>query len=428
MDSAPTLRRNHVGSVSLAVAMVGTAACAVAVRAGGVATSPGLRLLAAGFEAALVGGLADWFAVTALFRHPLGLPIPHTAIIPARRLKIIDGIVGMVERDWLSPEVIGTRLARLAPSALVADWLRDPAHVARLGAPVRDLLRALVRMLGEDEVAGFVDRALRRQLRELPVDAAAGRWLVRAVRGDAAGQAFVTLATSVAKLAERPRTAAELHWWLDRSARTLRAGGKRIVPFVLRRKVVQRLIVEAACEYAAAELRTAAAEPAHPLRRLVLGGVERFAERLAAGDADALAQAERLRATLLESLEAGPLVRDALARVRGQLEDELADPDGALAALIDRTLHDGVLNLLDDAERRAAFDRWVRATADELLRRNHHQIGLTVRENLEGLEAAQLVAQIEARVGDDLQFIRLNGAVVGGLVGIGLAAVRWLAG
>src|SRR5438128_6488327 len=193
-------------------------------------------------EAAMVGALADWFAVTALFRHPLGLPIPHTAIIPARRAKITEGIVNMVQDEWLSPEVIGTRLARLAPSAVVADWLRDPAHVERLGAPVRDLLRGIARVLTEEEVVRFVDRVAQRQLREVPLDASTGAWLARAVTSEGAGPAFESLALSFANLAARPRTAAEVHWWLDRSARALHASRKRFLPFVLRRKVVQRAI------------------------------------------------------------------------------------------------------------------------------------------------------------------------------------------
>src|SRR5262249_54093881 len=149
---------------------------------------------------------------------------------------------------------------------------------------------------------------------------------------------------------------------------------------------------------------------------LMLGAVGRFADRLAAGEPEALAQAERLRSALLESLEAGPLVRDTLGRLRLQLDQELDDREGALARLIDRKLRSAIIELLDAPERRPAFDRWVRATAEDLLRRHHHQIGLTVRENLETLEPGALVAQIEDRVGADLQFIRLNGAVVGGLV------------
>src|SRR5690349_12817442 len=139
--SAP--RRNYVGSVSLAVAVVGVIATQFALRQPPWTDLLWLKIVAAGFEAAVIGGLADWFAVTALFRHPLGLPIPHTAIIPARRAKMIESIVDMVEDEWLSPEVIGHRLARLSPSELLAEWLRDPAHVERLGSPLRALLSRL---------------------------------------------------------------------------------------------------------------------------------------------------------------------------------------------------------------------------------------------------------------------------------------------
>jgi uncharacterized membrane-anchored protein YjiN (DUF445 family) len=421
-------RRNPVGTVSLLCAVAGMIVCRVALAIGPFADAPWLHLLAAGFEAATVGGVADWFAVTALFRHPLGLRIPHTAIIPARRAKIVESIVNMVENEWLSPEVIGVRLARFAPSGLVADWLAAPEHVERLGRPMRDLLRGLARLLTEDEVARFVEEGLERQLRDLPLDASAGRWLARAIESEGADAAFESLATSLANLASRPRTATELHWWIERSARTLHEGGKRFVPFVLRRKIVQRTIVEAACDYAAVELRNAARDPQHPLRRSTLEGIARWAGRLGTGDPDAVAQAERLRAALLESLETAPVVRDALARLRRELETQLDDSTSALSALIDRKLRSGILELLDDAERRATFDHWVRTTADDLLRRNHHQIGLTVRENLEALDTGTLVAMIEARVGNDLQFIRLNGAVVGGLVGLGLAAVHLLVG
>jgi uncharacterized membrane-anchored protein YjiN (DUF445 family) len=421
-------RRNHVGTVSLLVALGGAAASRVGLVTGPFVGATWLRVVAAGFEAAVVGALADWFAVTALFRHPLGLPIPHTNILQRRRVELIEGIVRIVEEDWLSPDVIAARLARLAPSDLVTDWLRDPHHVERLAAPLRDLLRGLARTLGEDEVAQFIDRALQRQLRDLPVDAATGRWLARAVTAESTSVAFGTVAASLANLAERPRTADQLYWWLDRSARALREGGRRFVPFVLRRRIVQEKIVEAACDYAGAELRSAAADASHPLRRVVLDGFRRFADRLADGDPAALAQAERLRTALLESLEAGPIVRDVLGRLRAQLEQDLDDPDGALAELVHRKVRDGILERLDDPERRARFDDWVRRTADDLLRRYHHKIGETVRENLESLDPGVFVAQIEDRVSADLQFIRLNGAVVGGLVGVAIAFAHWVLG
>jgi uncharacterized membrane-anchored protein YjiN (DUF445 family) len=420
--------RSHVGTVSLLAAVGGALASHAAFAVGPLAGAPWLAMLAAGFEAATVGALADWFAVTALFRHPLGIPIPHTAIIPTRRAKIVEGIVTMVEEDWLSPEVIGSRLARVTPSALIRDWLADPERVRRLGAPLRALLRRVARLITEDEIVTLAERTIQRHVQDLPAGRTAGEWLTRALRGGRADGAFASAAASLSKLAARPRTAAELHWWLDRSARTLRAGGRRFLPLVLRSRLVQRKIVEAACDYAASELATAARNEQHPLRRLAVDATGRFAERLAAGDPETVAFAERVRGSIAESLESGPLVRDTLARLRTRLEQELDDPHGRLADLVDRRLQAGIVELLADPERSAAFDRWVRNTADDLLRRYHHQIGVTVRENLEALETDALVARIEDRVGADLQFIRLNGAVVGGLVGLGIALLRWAMG
>lgn len=425
----PEVRRtNHVGTVSLLAAVTGAAACRVALSTAAFGAAAWLRVMSAGFEAAVVGGLADWFAVTALFRHPLGLPIPHTAIIPARRAKIIESIVSMVQDEWLSPEVIGARLSRIAPSALIVDWLRDPAHVERLGAPVRDLLISLARVLTEPEVVEFLERTLRRQLHELPLDASAGRWLSRIASSESAAAAFETVARSLVNLVERPRTAENVQRWLDRTARQLHRDGKRLLPLILRRKIVQRKIVEAACEYASAELAGAMCDPQHPLRVFVFSAVQRFADRLASGDPEALEQVEQLRGAVIESLEAGPLLLDLLTQLRKQLETDLHEPGNYLSELVDRKLRAGVLELLEAPARRATFDQWVRTTARDLLHRHHHQIGLTVRESLESLDTDTLVARIEDRVGADLQFIRLNGAVVGGMIGVLLAVAHLLIG
>src|SRR6185369_4106092 len=357
-------RRNHVGTISLAIAVAGTATCRLLL-AFGLASGWPIELIAAGFEAAVVGGLADWFAVTALFRHPMGIPIPHTAIIPARRQKIVEGIVSMIEDEWLSPEVIGARLQRFAPSTVVVEWLRNPSHVQRLGEPLRDVLRSLARILTEDEVAEFVDRTIQDQLRDLPIDPTAGRWLCRAVESESASTAFQTLALSLANLAERPRTSAQLQWWLERGARKLHDEGKRLVPMFLRRKIVQRKIIEATCGWASSELRSAARDPEHPLRLVVRNALRGFAARLAEGDVHALAQAQKLRDAVLESLEAAPLVRDMLAQLRARLEHDLGEPDGYLAGLVDRELRAGIVELLDDPQRSAAFDHWVRQTAND---------------------------------------------------------------
>jgi uncharacterized membrane-anchored protein YjiN (DUF445 family) len=421
-EPAEVPRRSHVGTVSLLIAVTGTVLTRAVLLSG---AAPFARtwtvVIAAGFEAAVVGGLADWFAVTALFRHPLGLPFPHTAIVPKQRERLIRAIRSTIERQWLSPEVISRYLERVAPSELIVDLLRDPRNVARFGEPVRDLVRRIARVLTEEEVVAFVERGVIRQLRDVPVGAGAGRWLARAAESPAASQALRSLALSLKNLAERPRTAQELHWWLMRSARALSESGHRVVPFFLRRKMVQRMIVEAALGYAGAELSAAVEDPEHPLRRFAVGGLQHFAARLAKGEPEAIAQVERMRAAILESLETTPLVRQGLARLSRQIEEELDDSESRLSKLVDEKLRSGILGYLEDTEHRATFDHWVRSNVNDLVRRHHHVLGDIVEGRLKDLTDDQLVDEIEGRVGADLQFIRLNGAVVGGLVGVLLA-------
>src|SRR5256885_7363130 len=148
-------RRSYVGTVSLLAAVCGAAATRVALMSPAFSGLTWLRIVAAGFEAAVVGGLADWFAVTAIFRYPLGLPFPHTAIIPNRRAKLIQGIVTTVEDNWLSPEVIAKRLERVAPSQCVLEWLADAEHVARIGEPRRDENRKTAPVLSREQTAEF---------------------------------------------------------------------------------------------------------------------------------------------------------------------------------------------------------------------------------------------------------------------------------
>jgi len=424
----PVASRNALGVVSLLIALGGTIGCHVALATGAFADASWLHIGVTGFEAALVGGLADWFAVTALFRHPLGLPIPHTAIIPSRRAKIIESITSIIQEEWLSPAVIHARLARLSPSGFVTDWLRDRAHMARLARPVRHVVSRLVRILAEEEVALFLDRTLRELLRERGTAAALGPWLYRIANSESADGVFATVAKWLAGLAASPDVTAGLYWSLERLSQTLHTDGQRLLAFFLRRPKVQQKIVEAISQYATVELHRASQDPHHPWRTAARHTLREFAERLAAGEPRAVAHAERIREALVTSAADTPLVRPLLTGVVSHLEGELSEPTSALSTLLERTLQTSLLEWFATLERGATFDQWIRSTADELVERYHHEIGVTVRENLDALDTGDLVAQIEARIGPDLQFIRLNGAVVGGLIGLLLGLVHWLTG
>jgi uncharacterized membrane-anchored protein YjiN (DUF445 family) len=153
-------------------------------------------------------------------------------------------------------------------------------------------------------------------------------------------------------------------------------------------------------------------------------GIRRYASKLEAEEPGAIAELERVRAALAESLEAGPALGTVLGGLRRRIEADLADPGSPLSELLARQIRERVPAIFDDPERRDHFDRWVRDTANDLVERHHAEIGRTVRENLDALDDDTLVAQIEGKVGNDLQFIRLNGALVGGLIGVVLAALR----
>ncbi|MGH7805963.1 MAG: DUF445 family protein, partial [Candidatus Binatia bacterium] len=285
----------------------------------------------------------------------------------------------------------------------------------------------IAQMLDDPEVVAFAERSLAERLREVPLGIAAGRWLSRAAESPEMGEVLRSLALSLVRLAKRERTTDEFHAWLLRAAETIREN-HAMVSFFLRRKSVQRAIVGASMGYVSAELEAAAENPEHPLRRFVIDGIRGYATRLERGDPETIAQVESLRGALVESLESGPAMRAMLGGFRRQLEEDLDNRDSALAQLVERQIRERIPALLAEPEWRDRFDRWVRDLAADLAERHHHEIGRTVRENLEKLDDDALVEQIESKVGADLQYIRLNGAVVGGLIGVAIAAVRlWLA-
>ena len=214
----------------------------------------------------------------------------------------------MIEKEWLSPNVLSARLAHFAPSTFIVEWLRDPAHGERLAAPLRDILRALARVLTEAEVVAFIDRTLQRGLREVPLDAAAGRWLLPVLASPQTAAAFETLALSLAHIAERPDAAATVRTWVERAARALRQGGKRWVPLLLRRPIVQRKSLKrpvhtprSSCATPLLSRTTHCVEPSSTC-------LERFATGLANGDTTTLGYVEQLRQALLESLDARPII------------------------------------------------------------------------------------------------------------------------
>jgi uncharacterized membrane-anchored protein YjiN (DUF445 family) len=266
---------------------------------------PGLGYLRAFAEAAMVGGLADWFAVTALFRYPLGIPIPHTAIIPARKDRIGRSLGRFVQQNFLSREVIGTKLAQADLGARVARWLADPAKARLVARQVAAGLSGAAEVLRDEDVRHFVERSLVGRARRVQVGPLVGRGLGLLTAGgrhqELLDEALRLAARAVAEHETfiRQRIAAEAPWW---------------VPGAVEDRIHDKVV--SALEHTLAEV---SADPQHPLRARFDQAVTRFAERLRTSP-DTIARAEALK----EELLAHPAVREYAGSVWTDLKAALA--------------------------------------------------------------------------------------------------------
>src|SRR5690242_9652367 len=177
-------RRNHVGTISLLVAVAGAAASRAAI-ATGVADGPWLRIVAAGFEAAMVGGFADWFAVTALFRHPLGLPIPHTAIIPRNKDRIGEALANFLKQNFLVAPVVARRMRNIDVAGAVGRFLQAPqGEETRIRRGASRLIADLFESLDDERLGGLVKTSIANRIRKMEVSPLLGHALASAINED----------------------------------------------------------------------------------------------------------------------------------------------------------------------------------------------------------------------------------------------------
>ena len=423
----------HLGTISLCSMAAGFVGMELLLR-NNVVSGTAWRVLADAFEAGTVGAMADWFAVTALFRE---VPIPvlkkHTNIVVKNRVRIIDGIADMVQNRWLSPQVIREHLARVSPSAYMLERLDTPAKQEKVVRIVSDVLANVAESIDGPEVSAFLERAIRDQLAAVEIHGALGRWFGTVLsRGDhhAAWDMFLS---AVEKGVAGPEVREALRRLFEEALEAYRKGGGFLRQVgVEAARLFDVINVDDAAGEAAAKIAEFAAEargrPDHPVRKRLDGIFTEYARRLSNGDPEAVASVEGLRRRIVENAELGGLVRQVLSRFRRTVEEQLSRDDSDLSRTIARFVDARLAELRGDPALRGRFDGWVRETAIDLVEKRHGAIGEMVRGSLAKLDDATLIDQIEGKVGDDLQYIRLNGAVVGSLVGLFLSVVRHVTG
>jgi uncharacterized membrane-anchored protein YjiN (DUF445 family) len=354
-------------------------------------------------EASMVGALADWFAVTALFRHPLGLPIPHTAIIPRKKDALGENLSDFVGANFLAEAVVTDKLYRVGISNRLGSWLAQPRNAERATAELATALRAVVTVLRDEDVQPVLENALVRRLLEQPWGPPLGRLLAQLLT-DGAHHKLVDLLTERA-----------YEWVRDNHGAVLRLVSQRLPgwsPRFVDELVADRLYGEV-LTFAWA-VRT---ELDHPMRKAVDTFLLEFAEDLRT-DPEMIERAEAVKQQVLAHPEVQILVGSAWGTAKKMLLGAAEDPSSELR----QRVRDGLMSLgrrlRQDTELRSKVDNWLQGVATYVVSNYRGEITALITDTVQRWDAAETARKVELQVGRDLQFIRINGTVVGALAGL----------
>ena len=366
-------------------------------------------------EAAMVGGLADWFAVTALFRRPLGLPIPHTAIIPVNKDRIADSMARFLHDNFLTPQVVARRLRGFNLAASVGTFLSDPRRdeQSRIRAGAAGLLADVLQSLDPEQMGGMVKAGLRRQLGKVDLAPLLGQMLANAIADKRHLPVLESLLRKVGETVEanEPMIREMIH---QRASTIMRWTGldERLANGVLdgTYRLLAEVIVQAD----------------HPLRGRIDEALARLADDLR-NDPVMRRKVERVKLELLENPAVAAWLDAMWERARAALLRAVRNPDQALAGSLGESIAHLGRALGEDARLQVLVNRFARRTLVGVVSRYGAEIVRLVSETVKRWDAGTVADRIEGAVGRDLQFIRVNGTLVGGLVGLAIHAVdRWL--
>lgn len=357
----------------------------------------------AGAEASMVGAIADWFAVTALFKHPLGLPVPHTALIPRRKDELGRGLEEFVGENFLHEEIIRERVAAATISMRVGQWLVVPANARRAVDEVADVAVLALGRVRDEHIEGLIRDALVPRFREEPIAPLLGGLLEETVRDDL-HHGLVDLAFD------------ELYRWLVDNPETVAAVlGERApwwAPARLNDAVISRLHRELVSWVD--DIRS---DPRHHARQALDSMLARLAEDLL-HDPETQERTERLKERLLDHPQVISTSVSLWNALRRSLEASLTDPDGAVRQRLLAETTAFAERLVSDATLRDRLDGLAADAAVFAVARYGTEVTTVITHTIERWDGKEAARRIELHVGRDLQFIRINGTIVGGLVGL----------
>lgn len=362
-------------------------------------------------EAGMVGALADWFAVTALFRHPLGIPVPHTAIIKKKKDQLGASLSSFVGTNFLAPEVVSAKIESAQIPLRLGAWMAQPANAHRVAQETSTVLRGIVTVLREEDIQQVIDNTIVKRIAEPEWGPPIGRVLTELI----AEERHLPL---IDMLAERA------HQWALGSQETIDriisrdspSWSPKFVDMLLGEKIHRELV-----EFTW-KVRS---NPDHEVRLAANKFLADYARDLQT-DPATIAKAERVKAEIMGRDEVTQLAAATWRTAKRMILESVDDPNSTLRTKVaENVMHFGA-RLRDDDELRGKVDGWLLGGARYIAANYADEITAVIRETVERWDADEASRKIELAVGRDLQFIRINGTVVGSLAGLAIYTVSQL--
>jgi uncharacterized membrane-anchored protein YjiN (DUF445 family) len=375
---------------------------------------PVFGFVAAFAEAATIGGLADWYAVVALFRRPLGLPIPHTAIIPSNQHRIADKLGEFIEVHFLEPAPVEAKLRQIDFGSFIADWLRDRKRSTDLA---RFTLRLLPEALNATETSGlmtFITRRITTQLQSIDLAPLVAGTLRAFVQEGRHQGLLDDLLRAVHESLTKPETMA-----------MFRAKIRAELPTLLKLYRADKFLVKKIVASATAFFEEVRSDPKHPFRgefdRMVLSLVDRLGS-----DPSYAKRIDGLKRDLLARPELRELARNVWSNARSFVERSAAGETQVLEHHLARMFVEAGEALAGDSELRAEINQGLVTVLTSFIADQKRGVSSFISDQVKAWDMGQLISLIEINIGRDLQYIRFNGSLIGGLAGLGLYTVEFL--
>lgn len=354
-------------------------------------------------EAAMVGALADWFAVTALFRHPLGLPIPHTNLIENSKERLGDNLGSFVVSNFLSPQNIRPYMMKLKISGFVGEWLSKEKNQEILIKNLSDIVLDILNKLDDTAVSQFISKKVQEMTDDIKLNKIVGNGIGYIIEKNDHQRMVTNLSAQIKNyILENDELIKE----------RVKKGSYTFIPSFVDNKIADKIATGLSDFF-----REIEEDPRHEIRNLITQKIHDFSVDLKE-DPKWEEEFKIIKNDLLKGDKLNEYSNDIWVSIKNTLKNELQEEDSSLKKYISKNLDEFSENLKTDANLQNKIDDWIRVTAYKYILRNTHQFGNLISSTVGNWQGKELSEKLELEVGKDLQFIRVNGTLVGGLVGL----------